>query len=112
MTKLSDPRFPIVTFDTDQPLSPKDLRNLLVRPGVTLLIRSATGNQNRGGYYFQVGILDSNYALHPFDQNGVNDFYIVDFELLLKLINHMSGRKFDKDAFLYVRQVINMRADD
>ena len=110
-TVLSDPEYPIVKVDTDEPLTADALRRLLIKPGVTLLIRSATGKPGRGGYYFQIEILDTEYVLHPFDQKGDTDVYSVDFDLLLKLINQMSGRQFDKDAMFYVRHEINMPTD-
>ena len=110
-TVLPDPKYPIVKLDTDDPLSSSDLKKLLVKPGVTLLIRSATGHPGRGGYYFQIEVRDTEYVLHPFDQKSDIDVYVVDFDLLLKLVNQMSGRQFDKEAMLYVRHEIDMRTD-
>lgn len=108
---LPDPKYPIVKVDTDAPLSSGDLNKLLVKPGVTLLVRFATGHPERGGYYFQIEVQDAEYVLHPFDQKGDTDVYPVSFDLLLKLINQMSGRQFDKEAMLYVRHEIDMRTD-
>lgn len=110
--QLPDPQYPIVLIDTDEPITAERLKDTLVRPGITLLIRSKTGDPKRGGYYFQIECSNGDYVLHPLDQKGPSDVYVVSFDLLLKLINHMSGRRFDKEAMLYVRHVIDMRADD
>lgn len=111
-TVLNDPQYPIVKIDTDTPLTSKQLHSLLSAPGVTLLVRSSTGHPGRGGYYFQIEIGQGEYILHPFDQKNSEDTFAVDFDLLLRLINQMSGRKFDKEAMMYVRHNINMPIDN
>lgn len=109
---IADPRYPIVLVDKDEPLTGEELRGLLKEPGVTLLVRYAAGNEKRGGYYFQIGIVADGYVLIPLDAASESDHYkVVDFEFLLTLINHMSGRAFNRDALRYVRNVIDMPSD-
>ena len=114
MTKkvLPDPLYPLITVDRDLPIPAKLLSEVLEKPGITLPLRSGTGDPNRGGYFFQIEVSDTGYTLHPFDKKNNSDTYSVDFSLLLKLINQMSGRLFDKEAMMYVRNVLNMPSDD
>lgn len=109
--RLHAPKYPIVYYDHDGPITERDLRKLLKPTGITLLFRFSTGDPKRGGYYFQIEPTEAEYILRPFDAKSDDDVYRVDFELLLELINHISGRTFSAEAFNYVRNSINMPSD-
>lgn len=104
------PRFPVVTIDTDGPISEEQIAGLLARgPGATVCVRSARGHANRGGYFFSVWKQDETaYLLETIEGTPAATFSLSG---LVRFINHASGRRFDAEMLDYCQNVINFRGD-
>ncbi|MBZ0212811.1 MAG: hypothetical protein K8H99_03325, partial [Nitrospirae bacterium] len=74
-------------------------------------VRSATGHENRGGYFFHVlpggDDLDNN-QLHTFESISVATLDIATFTAL---VNHCSGLLFDEVSFQLCQTQINFTID-
>ena len=105
------PRFTVVIVDTAKPLSENYLSNLLTRKrGVTLLVRSIKGVQNRGGYFFCIAKNDNGtFSLETMEQVPVAQFSLGD---LTRFVNHACGLRFDREMLQYCQSHINFRTDE
>jgi hypothetical protein len=101
--------YPVRTIDSDNPITFAQLADIVgTAEGASICLRSATGHQNRGGYFFH---------FRPHE----NDFKLLDFvghevvrlspEHLAKFINHASGRVFDEEMLIFSQSVVNLRQD-
>ena len=108
-TPLPNPKYPIQTIDTNDPICLDDLKTYLANNGTTLLIRSENGHPNRGGYYFQIeNLVTGSIRFFTFDQRDHFDLppaEAVDF------INHCSGLLFSEDMLRYCQNTIDLRND-
>jgi len=108
---VQQPQYPVRVLDTDVPVTSDQFRGIMDGAnGVTLCIRSKSGAPQRGGYFFCITQQDGNqYGLETVEGTFVDSF---DETTLLKLVNHVSGRRFDKEMLEYCQNSINFRADD
>lgn len=104
------PKYPIVTFDTDSPISMSMIKECLVKNnGITLCVRSKSGHENRGGYFFSINKLDDNLVkLESIEGEHIDT---LSFEKIVRFINHATGLKFDKQMLVYCKNEINFRND-
>lgn len=111
---LGDPPFPpVVRVDTAEPLTLGQLSRILRgrSGGVTICVRSETGHEDRGGYFFH---------LKPADKS-LSDCEIYNFEKILvatlpadktaAFVNHCAGLAFDEWSFQFCQSVVNFRLD-
>lgn len=105
------PQYPIKTIDTDAPVSLEKLANILNEcNAITLCIRSAEGDVRRGGYFFCLKNTANRNEIRLETVEG-DLIDIVSREWLVRLINHISGRKFDKEVLRHCQNSINFRTD-
>lgn len=104
------PKYPIVTKDTDIALTNDQIISLFSdRESITLCVRSSSGHPNRGGYYFCIQKINNNsFQLETIEGDCVDTF---DLNTLAKFINHASGRKFNLELLDYCQNSINFRTD-
>lgn len=108
-TPLPDPKFPIETIDTNEPICINDLTSRLVNNGTTLLVRSENGHPNRGGYYFQIESLPSGLIrFFTFDQK---DYFDLSLARAVEFINHCSGLMFSEEMLRYCQNTVDLRND-
>lgn len=104
---------PLIKLDTSEPIKPDALTDLLKHHlgGASICVRSATGHQNRGGYFFHVRPHDE--SLVQWDIFNFEKIYVADLPLdkLTAFINHCAGLAFDEEAFQLCQAVINFRLD-
>ena len=106
---LPNPFGSITTIDSDKPITVEMIENLITETGTTILIRSEKGHPRRGGYYFQVRrTTDGLYSLTTFDHD---DSFEMSIPMLVAIINHCAGLKYNEDAYLYCRDTINLKSD-
>ena len=104
------PQFPVVTLDTDSPIDENIINNYLSRnKDVTICVRSETGHENRGGYFFTLRKSDDNLII----LESIEGEYIdtLSLEKTVNFINHSTGLKFDKKMLEYCQNKINFRND-
>ena len=78
--------------------------------GVSLCVRSRTGHENRGGYFFHL-LPDKELTgctLFDFEKTAV---IRLDLDQATALINHCSGLSFSEESFELCQTVINFRLD-
>ncbi len=104
------PRFPLVKFDTNDPLTENQLISLLNQnPGITLCVRSCDGHDNRGGHFFCIQLQENgDITLETMEQEYVDTFSA---PTMLRFINHACGLKFDREMQLYCQNSLNFRSD-
>ncbi|MCD8207252.1 MAG: hypothetical protein LUD72_04865 [Bacteroidales bacterium] len=107
----NQPKYPVVTMDTDSPVDENALAGLLAdREGVTLLIRPGTGHPKRGGYFFCLSKKsDGTYDLETIESVFVKNFHLRE---LTRFVNHCSGLKFDGEMFRLCQDSINFKNDE
>lgn len=102
---------PIVVVDTDKPFAENDVKVLFMHDEkITLCVRSKTGHEKRGGYFFCIEKCSQNtFRLFTMESELVAD--ALPLSVLIKLINHVSGLAFDEEMLLYCQNEINFRKD-
>lgn len=105
---------PVVTIDKDAPLTAADLNTAIHQRngGVSLCVRYATGHEKRGGYFFHVRPLANElelFSLFDFEKRHLVD---LEFEEVLRFINHLTGRVFDQATFDLCATELNFLTDD
>lgn len=105
------PRYSVMTINTDAPISREQLIGILDHQnGVTLCVRSQSGHENRGGYFFCISYnKDQEIILETMEQVYVDTFSVPDF---IRFINHACGLQFDQEMRLYCQNSINFRNDE
>jgi hypothetical protein len=104
---------PVVIVDTASPISSEQLiETLRDRPdGVTICVRSDTGHENRGGYFFHLKPTDdtlSDCEIHNFEQILVATLPL---DKATAFVNHCTGLAFDEWSFQFCQSVVNFRLD-
>jgi hypothetical protein len=111
---------PMVRLDQDEPVTVTDLNAVLTkRPaGFSLCVRSAAGNENRGGYFFHIAPSRHNsgmYFLVDFDKIVVADSkkaeVVFSIDDLCEFINHCTGLAFSERYLLLSQTELNFRSD-
>lgn len=112
--KFEDIPFPpVVSVDTDTPVSIDQVSNILRQRlnGASICIRSREGHTNRGGYFFHVLPTNSDLSeckLYNFEKTLVDTLSV---EKITAFINHCSGLEFNEWAFQFCQSVVNFRLD-
>ena len=104
------PQYPIKTLDTDNEISSSQISSILSDSHqITLCVRSEKGHPNRGGYYSCI----SEKSINTYDLETIEGVYVDTFSLddLTTLINHASGKKFNRHMLDYCQNSINFRTD-
>jgi hypothetical protein len=105
---------PVLVLDKNEPLSDVDLQEALRGRfnGLSLCLRYETGPIKRGGYFFhikppqdEVGL----YSVYDFERRLLTS---LEFEALLRFVNHCTGRKFDENSFNLCATQLNFLTDD
>ncbi len=104
------PKFEPVLFDTDSPITFETLSNLLQNhTHVFICIRSHSGHQNRGGYFFFLKKgSDENITLETIEGEAVYKFTLPQ---LVDFINHASGLRYNQAMQMICQNFINFRSD-
>jgi hypothetical protein len=101
--------FEVSTIDTDSPINEQQVRNALgSKHGVSLCVRSASGPEKRGGYFFHIQVAGADFNLLDFEGHKIDCLVA---PRLIRFINHASGRLFDSEMLTYSQSVINFRED-
>ena len=107
----NQPKYTLVTIDTDIEIDKSKLSEILSKEqGINLCIRSKTGHEKRGGYFFCIEKIDNNH----FKLLSIESDIIVEninIDTLIKLINHASGLAFDQEMLHFCQNEINFRTD-
>ncbi|MEH2416345.1 hypothetical protein [Nostoc sp.] len=112
--KFEDIPFPpVVSMDTDTPISIDQVSNILRerQKGASICIRSTHGHTNRGGYFFHVLPTDSHLSkceLYNFEKTLVATLPV---EQITLFMNHCSGLEFNEWVFQFCQSVVNFRLD-
>lgn len=103
---------PLRKIATDAPITEKQLAELLVASpaGVSLCVRSATGHDNRGGYFFHFRSVPNQTAIEIVNFEGIYALKL-DHSDLARFVNHCSGLGFDQGMFDLCQSVVNFRLD-
>jgi hypothetical protein len=104
---------PVVKVETAEPIAVEQLSKLLQgRPnGVTLCVRSLTGHENRGGYFFHLKPTDktlSECEVYNFEKILVATLPL---DKVVDFVNHCTGLAFDEWAYQFCQSVVNFRLD-
>ncbi len=105
------PRFPLQIIDTDSPISTSMLTEVIDhKDGITLLIRSATGHEKRGGHFFCIEnhLQSGELLLETIEGESIDTFSVID---MVSFINHASGLAFDRSMQMYCQNSLNFRVD-
>lgn len=104
------PRFELIPYDTDTPITEGILSQLLNgHTGITLCIRSASGPENRGGYFFCIEELPDGYlSLETIEGDPVERFSVSN---MVAFINHVAGLRYSHEIQLFCQNAVNFRAD-
>lgn len=105
------PKYNIITIDTDKSISQEQLMEILNRQnGVTLCVRSRLGHPKRGGHFFCLFYNENQeIILETMEQVYVDTFSVPD---CIRFINHACGLQFDQDMQLYCQNSLNFRDDE
>ncbi len=108
---INQPKYRVMTIDTDNPISQEQLMDILNRHnGVTLCVRSRLGHPNRGGHFFCISFNENReVVLETMEQVYVDTFSVPD---CIRFINHACGLRFDQEMQLYCQNSINFRDDE
>lgn len=105
------PKYAMQVIDTDLPITKEDLAKLFTDTnGITVCVRSKTGDEKRGGYFFCIEKIEQDmFRLLTMESETVVER--INLDTLTSLINHASGLKFDKKMFELCLNEINFRED-
>lgn len=101
---------PLSVVDRDEPIDEPWLTGQLdaMQGGLSLLLRSGAGANQRGGFFFHLSLSENGVSFHDF--SGIQ---LVSLPLAeaTKLINHASGRAYDEGMLILCQRTINLRQD-
>ena len=104
---------PLVKLETDEPIKPKALEELLRRrlEGVSICVRSVEGHPQRGGYFFHIRPRDETLeACEVFNFERILVLSL-SLEKISAFVNHCAGLAFDEESFQLCQTVVNFRLD-
>jgi hypothetical protein len=97
-------------MDRDEPIDEPWLVDQLdaAQGGLSLLLRSGAGANQRGGFFFHISLSENGVSFHDF--SGIR---LVSLPLseAVKLINHAAGREYNDDMLILCQRTINLRQD-
>ena len=101
--------FRLQVLDLEGAFTEAHLEQLLKQtPSVSLCLRTASGAEERGGFFFHFERVGAGFELFDFQHTKVDT---LDRRHLVALINHVSGRRFSEEMLRYCQTVINLRQD-
>jgi len=101
--------FPVTTLDVDGVVSWGQLEGLVrVAEGVSLCLRTARGAAERGGFFFHVKKVKSDFEVFDFLGGKVD---VMSSERLTEFVNHVAGRRFSEENLRYCQTTVNLRQD-
>jgi len=105
---------PLCLFDEDRAVAFTDISKMMRgRPeGISVCVRYPGGPEKRGGYFFHFEPLsgqEGRFMLYDFEKRPVHAFSA---ELLVRFINHCTGRTFDQETFNLCQTVLNFLKDE
>lgn len=103
---------PLRRLETDEPVTKAQLTQLLSKSprGLSLCVRSRSGHENRGGYFFHLlpNRELTSCTLYDFEKTPVIDLKL---SQAVALVNHCSGLLFSEECFDLCQKVVNFRQD-
>jgi hypothetical protein len=104
---------PVIRLDTSVPISIKQLSDILRArlDGVTICVRSVTGHENRGGYFFHLQPTDktlTHCAIYNFEKIFVATHPL---DKTVNFVNHCAGLAFDEWSYQFCQSFVNFRLD-
>jgi len=103
--------FPPITFiDTNDPITASQLQSVLDTRGgkASICVRSSTGDEKRGGYFFHFAIHKQEVSVHLFD--GTEKVRLT-FSQAVDLVNHCTGVVFSEAMLQLFQRDLNFRED-
>lgn len=103
--------FPPITFiDSDEPISALQLLTVLnTRAGkASICVRSGTGDEKRGGYFFHFAIHKQEVSVHLFDGSEKTSLSL---SQAVELVNHCTGALFSEEMLQLFQRNLNFRED-
>ena len=101
---------PLSVADRDEPIDAAWLASKLdaAPGGLSLLLRSGAGANQRGGFFFHMTSSANGVWFHDFSR-----IQLVSLPLdnAVRLINHAAGREFDEEMLILCQKTINLRQD-
>lgn len=117
MVKIISNHNEIIPIDSDDPITKNDLiTSIGDKKGVTLCIRTKTGNEKRGGYFFSIEVNEDKITVKTFDGEQLmhdSDCKCVgfSFEEFTEFVNHVSGRIYSEKMFELCTNRLNFKTD-
>lgn len=104
---------PVVRVDTATPISLEQISKILRErlDGVTICVRSDTGHEARGGYFFHLRPTDdalTECEIYNFERIPVATLSL---DKATAFVNHCAGLTFDEWSFQFCQSVVNFRLD-
>jgi hypothetical protein len=100
-------------INSDKPLTEEVILTFFVSgSSILLLLRSEKGDEKRGGYFFNMVSEDEGETIEFFTMDNKPIWEKVGLAKALRLINHVSGREFDKEMLAVCQTTINFREDE
>lgn len=104
---------PVVRVDLSEPITIEQLSDLLrgKLDGVTICVRSTTGHENRGGFFFHLKPTDKTLGeceIFNFEKISVATLPL---DKVTDFVNHCAGLAFDEWAYQFCQSVVNFRLD-
>lgn len=103
--------FPPLTFiDTNDPITASQLQTVLnARAGrASICVRSGTGDEKRGGYFFHFAVHKEEVSVHLFDGS---EKVRLTLSQAVELVNHCTGAVFSEEILQLFQRNLNFRED-
>ena len=101
---------PLRVEDIDSPIDSLWLNGKLKEwdAKASLLLRTEKGAEKRGGFFFHLAEGDNVISFHDFEGKIIIG---LDMAKAVRLMNHVSGRRFDEEMLTLCQRQINLRQD-
>lgn len=101
---------PLLVVERDDPIDDDWLAGKLASApdGLSLLIRTAAGANNRGGFFFHLTLSADDVSFCDFAGDRI---ILLPLAQAVRLINHASGRAFDEEMLTLCQRSVNLRQD-
>lgn len=103
---------PLIKHQSDDPINMDEFNNILNKgsnkKGLSILLRSLNGHDNRGGYFFHISTKNNILSFYDFEKNIVCSLKKTE---ALALINHVSGLQYDEKSYEICSKTINLKSD-